>query len=63
MQGFYAVNNSTLSMDIINSIGTTIPLEGTLWYIRALFLDGKGAMHLCADMAGEFFRLRNRPKH
>ncbi|XP_052131980.1 uncharacterized protein LOC113206781 isoform X5 [Frankliniella occidentalis] len=63
-EGTYTLSNGTLSMDLINSLSSALALrlEGYIWRARTRSVDSHGDTHLCIDSAGEFFRVRNRPK-
>ncbi|XP_052131982.1 uncharacterized protein LOC113206781 isoform X7 [Frankliniella occidentalis] len=61
-EGTYTLSNGTLSMDLINSLSSVLRLEGYIWRAHTRTVDSRGDTHLCVDSAGEFFRVRNRPK-
>ncbi|KAK3927383.1 Protein roadkill [Frankliniella fusca] len=59
--GNYHLSNGTISMELLNTVSATLRLEGYVWRFRGKTLDEHGDTHLCIDLAGEFFRVRNRP--
>ncbi|KAE8738131.1 hypothetical protein FOCC_FOCC016412 [Frankliniella occidentalis] len=60
--GEYKLANGTLAMDLLNTMSGPLRLEGPVWRSRLTAIDSRGDPHICADAAGEFFRVRNRPK-
>ncbi|XP_026276663.1 uncharacterized protein LOC113205310 [Frankliniella occidentalis] len=61
-KGEYKLANGTLAMDLLNTMSGPLRLEGPVWRSRLTAIDSRGDPHICADAAGEFFRVRNRPK-
>ncbi|XP_052131302.1 uncharacterized protein LOC127751585 [Frankliniella occidentalis] len=61
-KGKYTLSNGSLAMDLLNAVSGPLRLEGFVWRALSQAVDSRGDPHICLDSAGEFFRVRNRPK-